>query len=211
MSPTMPPPRADATASAVSLDDLEQVAAALGSRGIEAVVVADAAIARARVRELIPDGAEVHSGSSVTLESTGIMEDLESSGRYQPVRPRIRALDRATQGAEIRRLRSAPEVFVNSANAVTSDGRLVFASRTGSQLGPIVAGAGRVILVIGAQKVVPDLDAAFERIEQTVLPLENERARQAYGRGSAIHKWLVVDADAPGRITVILVGEPLGF
>lgn len=211
MSLAMPSFQKDAARSAVSLDDLERVAAALRERGIDAAVVPDAPAARARVRELIPDGAEVHSGSSITLESTGIMDDLESSGRYRPVRPRVRALDRETQAAEIRRLRSAPEIFVNSANAVTADGRLVWASRTGTQLGPIAAGAGRVILVIGAQKVVPDLDAAFERIEQTVLPLENERSRQAYGRGSAIHKWLVLDADAPGRTTVILVGEPLGF
>ncbi len=209
-TPTTSPPTGPFTTPA-SRALLKRVAEAMGARGIDGRVAADAEEAKALVLDLVPAGTEVHSGSSVTLEASGIRAELETSGRYDPVRPRMMALDRATQAAEIRRLRAAPEVFVNSANAVTEDGQLVWASRSGTQLGPIAAGAARVIVVVGAQKIVPDLDAAFERIERHVLPLEDARAREAYGRGSAIHTRLVMSADAPGRTTVILVAEPLGF
>ncbi len=120
-------------------------------------------------------------------------------------------MDRQTEGREIRKLGAAPDVFVNSVHAVTEDGRLVVASFGGSQLGPIVSGAGRVILVVGAQKIVPDLATAFQRIEEYSYPLEDERLQGLMGLHSQINKLIVVNADFPGRITVVLVREPLGF
>ena len=111
----------------------------------------------------------------------------------------------------MRKLGAAPDYMLGSVQAITEDGRLVLASKSGSQLGPIVSGAGKVILVAGAQKVVQNLDAAFRRLEEHSLPLEDARAREAYGAGSAIHKVAIINADAPGRITVIIVREPVGY
>ena len=111
----------------------------------------------------------------------------------------------------IRKLGAAPDVFVNSAHAVTEDGSIVVASATGSQLGPIASGAGEVFLIVGAQKVVPDLATALRRIETYVFPLEDARAQEAYGMHSALNKILIVNGDFPGRVTVVLVEESIGF
>jgi acyl-CoA hydrolase len=190
---------------------LERAAEALRAHGIDVQLVADSAAARELVLNLIPEGAEVGEGASMTLDQIGVTEVIEKSGRYDAVRPRTRAMDRATQMREIRKLGAAPDVQINSVQALTEDGRIVVASMTGSQLGPIVFGAGRVILVVGAQKVVPDLATAFRRVEEYSYPIEDAKIQEAYGRRSAVNKMLVINAEiAPGRITVILVREPVG-
>ena len=82
----------------------------------------------------------------------------------------------------------------------------------GSQLAAYVYGAGSVIWVVGSQKIVPDRAAAFQRIYEYSYPREDERAREAYGFGSGVNKVLVVNREfMPGRITVILVKQELGF
>ena len=69
-----------------------------------------------------------------------------------------------------------------------------------------------MILVIGAQKLVPDFDTGLRRIYEYCFPLEDRRARDAYGVPSGVNNVLVVNkAFPPGRITAILVNEPLGF
>ena len=79
-----------------------------------------------------------------------------------------------------------------------------------ASFGPIVSGAGRVVLVVGAQKIVPDLATAFRRVEEYCHPLEDIRVQQSYGMRSAINKMLVLNGDFPGRTTVILAREALG-
>jgi acyl-CoA hydrolase len=121
-------------------------------------------------------------------------------------------MDRATQGREIRKLGAAPDIMLGSVTAVTEDGRLVTASNSGSQLGPYAASAGKVILVIGSQKIVKDLDEAMRRIYEHALQLESERLRAAIGVDSSVSKVLITNREArPGRTTAILVREALGF
>jgi hypothetical protein len=189
---------------------VQRAASALRSHGFEVEVVADAASARDLVLSRIPTGSEVHSGASATLAAAGIAEALEQSGDYLPLRPRIIAMDRQTQGDAIRKLGAAPDVFVNSAQAVTEDGSIVFASFGGSQLAPIASGAGKVYLVVGVQKVVPDLATAIQRIETYALPVEDMRIQEMYGIHSQINKILVLRGEFPGRITVVLVEAPIG-
>ena len=195
-----------------SLDRIERAAAALGANNIEAVVVDTAADAKREALARIPDGAEVHSGASKTLQETGIVAELETSPRIDWLRKRTMAMDRATQGREIRRLSAAPDVMLGSVAAVTEDGKLVTASNSGSQLGPYAASAGKVILIVGAQKIVKDLDAALRRIYDHTLELESERLRAAMGVNSYVSQILITNRDPrPGRTTVIIVREPLGF
>ena len=190
---------------------LDAVAAALRAHNIEAVVVEDGDAARAFVLGLIPWGAEVHSGKSKTLEDVGLYSELVDSGRYDAVRPRMMAMDRATQGREIRKLSSAPDFMLGSVAAITADGTLVAASATGSQLAAYAAGAGRLILVVGSQKLVPDLDAAMRRIREIVFPWENDRVRERLGVDTALEKVLLILGEwRPGRTTVVLVREPVG-
>lgn len=85
------------------------------------------------------------------------------------------------------------------------------ASASGSQLPLYAASAKNVVWVVGAQKLVKDLDAAQRRLREHALPLEDARARKAYGVGSAINLQLVVNRAQPGRITMVIVKESLGF
>jgi hypothetical protein len=154
----------------------------------------------------------VHHGASQLLEASGIAEEIEKSGRHQPLRPRIYSMDRQTQADEIRRLSAAPGVMLGSVHAVTETGAPLAASMSGSQLGPYVSGAGRVILVVGTQKIMSDLEEALRRIDEYSFPLEDARAQAAYGIRSAVNKLLIINREVtPGRITVVLVDEVLGF
>jgi hypothetical protein len=191
---------------------LAHAASALTTNGFTVEILDDAAAARARVNDLVPDGANVFTGASETLRLSGIDEDLNASGRYESVRARGHALDRATQLAEIWRLISTPDVVVGSVHAVTETGSLVIASASGSQLPAYAGGAPRAIWVVGAQKVVPDLSTALRRVEEHCLPLESERAMKVYGRPSAINRLLVLNAEPePGRGVVLLLREVIGF
>ena len=194
------------------VERLERVAAALTANNFAVEILDDAATARTRVKDLIPEGASVFTGSSETLRLSGIDEDINNSGRYDAVRPRGLAMDRDTQMDEIRRLFASPDVIVGSVNAVTETGSLVIASATGSQLTGYVGGSARVIWVVGAQKVVPDLSTALRRVEDHCLPLENDRVMEVFGKSSAINRLLILNAEFhPGRGTVLLLREAIGF
>ena len=191
--------------------ELEALAEKLRARNFEVVIVQDGAEAKAEVLKRIPEGAQVHSGKSKTLEDAGLFKEFMEGDRFDFVRKRTMKLDPKTQRDEIRKLGAAPDVMVNSAHAVTDEGQIVITSASGSQIGPIASGAGRLILVIGSQKIVPDLDAAFRRIREHVFPYEDARLREAMGIGTKITRTLILDQDfMPGRTTVILVREPIG-
>ncbi|MDP9271786.1 MAG: lactate utilization protein [Chloroflexota bacterium] len=179
---------------------------------MQALRAADAADAKRIVMGLIPDGSQVHHGASQSLEISGIREEIEKSGRFEPLRPRIWSMDRKTQGDEIRRLTSSPQVMLGSVHAVTETGSLLTASMGGSQLGPYASGAGRVILVVGTQKVVSNLEEGLRRIDEYAFPLEDARAQAEYGVHSGVNKVLIINREiTPGRITVVLVDEAIGF
>jgi len=195
-------------------DRIERTADALRAKGYAVHVVANGDEARNVVLDLLPEGAEVGQGASETLELTGITEAIEESGRYDAVRKRTRSMDRTTpEGVRaMRKLGVAPDWYVNSAHALTEDGTIVDVSNTGSQLAPLAFGAGEVIWVIGSQKLVPDLETAMRRIEEHILPLENQRMQGIYGTDSEIKKVLIIHKEfRPERFTFVLVKEPLGF
>jgi hypothetical protein len=185
---------------------------ALGRRGISATVVDTAAEAKDAVLRMLPPGAEVFTASSRTLDVVGLTEAINAPGRFDALRPKLFAMDRAKQATEMRKLAAAPDYVVGSVQAVTEQGEVLVASATGSQLGPYAAAAGHVIWVVGAQKIVPSLEEAFRRVEEYSYPLEDARARQVYGQPSLIGKLLVVEREiVPGRIHLIIVRESLGF
>jgi hypothetical protein len=189
-----------------------RAAAALEANGISVIRAADADEAKRIVVALIPVGSQVHAGASQSLQTSGIADEREKSGRHELVGPRIWSMDRETQADEIRRLSSSPDFMLGSVAAVTETGSLVTASASGSQLGPYAAGAGKVILVVGTQKVVPDLDEALRRVYDYVFPLEDARAEAAYGVHSGVNKILIINREwQPERTTVVLVDEALGF
>jgi hypothetical protein len=191
---------------------LDRAAAALTAHGFSVEILDDAGAARSRIKDLIPAGASVFTGASETLRLSGIDEDINASGRYHAVKPRVLAMDRATAADDIRRLLASPDVVVGSVAALTETGSLVVASGSGSQLPSYAGGAARAIWIVGAQKVVSDLSTALRRVEDHCLPLESARAQAAYGYPSAINRLLILNAEPhPGRGTVLLLREAIGF
>src|SRR5207237_10093270 len=111
-----------------------------------------------------------------------------------------------------RKLISGPDFMLGSVNAVTEDGVLVTASASSSQLGPYASTAGKVILVVGGQKIVPDLETALRRIRQYVLPWEDAQVRKVMNIESFVGKILLIEREwIDGRLTVILVRKPIGI
>ncbi len=193
-------------------EEIARTVKALEENGIHTQIALDGDEARRMFFELIPDGSEVFLGASVTLETLGIKEIVDKSGRFEALRPKIFAMNRETQAREIRKLGAAPDYAAGSVHAVTEAGQVVVASKSGSQLGPFVSGAGKVVWVVGAQKLVKDLNQALRRVEEYVKPLENTHMQQLYHIDTRLNKILIINhEDRPGRLNMIIVKEKLGF
>ncbi len=197
-------------AALASDPQIDRTLKALEAHGIHALLAQNGAEAKQFVFENIPDGAEVFTATSRTLDTLGIPEEINQ--RYDSVRFKLASMDSKTQMREMVKLGATPEYMVGSIHAVTEDGTVVIASNTGSQLAGYVASAAHVVWVVGVQKIVPNLDEAIKRIYEYTFPLEDERALQAYGMNSNVSKLLIVHKEVmPGRTTMILVKENLGF
>jgi hypothetical protein len=195
-----------------SEEQIERTVQALKANGIDAFIAENAEEAKRMFFDQVPEGAEIFLGASVTLETLGIKDVIDSSGRYVSLRPKMWAMDRATQGREIRKLGAGPDYAAGSVHAVTEDGQVLVASNTGSQLAPYVFGAGKVIWVVGAQKLVKNLEEGLRRIEEYIVPLEEEHMQQLYKLHTYPSKVLIVNREIkPGRIMMIIVKEELGF
>lgn len=191
---------------------IQRVAQRIRERNIEVVVVDDGKQARTVVLERIPEGAEVHSARSQTLMDAGIFEAIHDESRYSPLRPSYMKMNRQTQAREMRKLIAAPDFMLGSVNAITEDGILVASSASANQIGPYASSAGKVILVVGSQKIVPDLETALRRIHTYVLPWEDEQIRKMMNSGSFVGKTLLIEREwKDGRMTVILVRQPIGI
>jgi L-lactate utilization protein LutC len=196
------------------LADEETLAAtvvALEEHGFSVELVDNVEAAREAVLARIPAGASVMTNTSVTLQETGIADAIDDGGPYKSARNKMMALDYATQLQEMKAAAGQPEFALGSVHAITRDGALVIASASGSQLASYAWGAANVIFVVGAQKLVPDAEAARERIYQHSLPLEDARAYAAYGIKSRVGKILELHQEDPGRIHVVLIRQAVGF
>lgn len=195
-----------------SKETVEETIKALKIRGIEAFFVETGKDAKSKVLGLIPKGAKVLSSTSRTLDSIGLSEELENANDFKSARKEFMALDHEKDKEQIRKLRATPDIIVGSVHAVTKDGRVLIVSNTGSQLAAYVYGAGKVIWVVGVQKIVENLDDATKRVYEHILPLESERLKKLYGVPSNVSKQLIIDKEVePGRITIVFVNESLGF
>jgi len=191
---------------------LQATVVSLEEHGFSVEVVGDLDAARQAVLARIPDGSSVMTNTSVTLAETGIADAInDGGGRWESARNKMFALDFATQAQEMKAIGGQPDYALGSVHAVTPDGTLVIASASGSQLASYVWGAANVIFVIGAQKLVPTLAAAHERIYQHSLPLEDVRAQAAYGQHSQVAKILEIHQELPGRIHVVLIRQQVGY
>ena len=193
-------------------EQIERARMALEENGIRVLVAEHGEEAEQMVFDLLPEGAEVFTGSSQTLEQLGIPEALSQSEQYNLVRDQLKKMDKKTQNREMEELGATPEYILGSVHAVTEDGQVLVASNTGSQLAPYAASAANVIWVVGTQKIVRDMDEAVRRIEEYAYPREDERLREAMGVPSAVNKVLLINKEIKkDRTTMIIVKEELGY
>ena len=197
-----------------TLPDDETVAStvvALEEHGFSVEVAAGLDAAREAVLARIPHGSSVMTNTSVTLQKTGIADAINDGGPYESARNKMFELDFATQAQDMKAIGGQPDYALGSVHAVTRDGTLVIASASGSQLASYAWGAANVIFVVGAQKLVPTLAAAHERIYTHSLPLEDARAQAAYGQHSQVGKILEIHTELPGRIHIVLIRQQAGY
>lgn len=191
-------------------DQIERTVKALEAHNIHKLVTANGAEAKEQLWQLLPAGAEVFTNTSRTSDTLGIPAEVDQ--RYDSVRVKLAKMDRKTQNREMVKMGAVPQYILGSVHAVTEDGSVVVASNTGSQLAPYAASAEHVIWLVGTQKIVSNLEEAMKRIQEYTFPLEDERILQVYGINSFISKLLIIHREViPGRTTMILIKENLGF
>lgn len=221
----------DAARKAVMKRQAEKTMENLRKNRMEAYYVDTAAEVPAQVEALMHKGDVAAVGGSVTLAQTGVL-DLLRSGRY-------RFLDRYAPGLDAEQVRRifldsfSADVYLASANAVTMNGELYNVDGNSNRVAAICYGPRSVILVVGCNKIVPDLDAAVRYVKQVSAPanavrlhcstycaaagacqeLEKDGMTDGCGTDARICCNYVVSARQreAGRIKVILVGEPLGY
>ena len=168
--------------------------------------------ARSYVNSVLPINETIFTASSETVRLSGLYGDINNSGKYSSLRQQLNKMDPGTQFTDMRRMGACPDIVVGSVHAVTEKGQLVIASASGSQLGPYAAGAGKAIFIIGAQKLVPDLETAMRRVKYYCYPKVDTQMREATGKTSSISKILIINEEImPDRGTIVIVREPIGY
>ncbi len=192
---------------------VERTFQALRARGIDPRFVKDRAGALAAVLAQIPAGSAVAHGTSTTLIEIGFVERLRAAGspyRYMNAEW-TKENDAAKRGRLRAKLSLEADWYLGSVQAICETGEVLGADATGSRQAFYVYGPPHVIWVAGINKLVPDLDSGLERLREIALPLEDKRMKAAGAPGSSIGKIVVYEREQPGRIALVLVGEPLGF
>ena len=193
-------------------EQIARVAKALEANGMKVLIAENGDEAKKFVLDLVPQGVEIYTNQSKTIDKLGLRSEFDESGRYNAVRPKVMSLDRKTQADEIRKRRSNPDYIIGSVQAITETGQVLTSSFGGSQLAPYAYGSAKVIWIAGTQKLVKDLDEGFRRIEEYSYPLEDARLHAVLGIHSANAKTLIINREVvPNRITIVLVKEEIGF
>lgn len=192
---------------------IEKTVAAIEARNIRVILVRTVEDALQTLIDLIPEGAEVMNGYSTTLVEMGYNRVLEENPKgWHDYHAVITAEDDADKRHALRRKSVAADYFLSGVQAIAESGEVVGCDKTGSRTGAWPHAAAHLVLVSGVNKIVPSLDDAFQRCRDYALPLENQRAQHAYGTGSYIGKYVVLnEEDTDDRITLILIREPLGY
>jgi len=199
-----------------SQEQVDAAVASLGNNNFKPQVVANRADAFELIKQLIPAGASVMNGSSVTLQEIGFIDYLKSGTHgWRNLHAEIVTETDPEKQAALRKQSVLADYYLGSVHAVDAgSGALVIASGTGSQLPHLVYTSPNVILVVGTNKITGSLDEALKRLHEYVIPKEDARARVVYGGPAYLAKTLIFHGENPAMkrtIHVIFVNESLGY
>jgi len=198
-----------------SKEIVEKVVEALGKRNVEALIVENGSLALAKIKELIPKGASVMNGSSVTLEQIGFVDYLKLGEHgWNNLHEAIIAEKDPSKQSQLRKQAVLSDYYLGSVHALVETGEFVIASNTGSQLPHIVFTSPNLIFVVSTKKIVPTLADAMNRLMEYVVPLEDKHMKEKYGVGTTPNKIVTFNGENPMlgmKVRMILVDEDLGF
>ncbi len=199
-------------AKAVGEETIQRTAESLRKRGFTVDIVSNPEEARSLVRTMLPLDKTIFTATSETVRLSGLDEDINGSeSPFKSLRRELNKLGPTMPFRDRVKMTAIPDVVVGSVHAITEDGQVLVASASGSQLGPYAATAEKVIWIVGSQKIVPDLNTGFRRLQMYSYPLEDIRARAQYNMPSALAKTLIFRGERPGRANIILVRSPIGY
>lgn len=198
-----------------SRDVIEKVVTSLKGKNYDVYIIKDRAEALEKIKSLIPKGASVMNGSSATLEQIGYIDLLKSGmhGWNNLHEGIVKEKDPEKQ-AMLRKQGVLSDYYLGSVHALIENGEWIIASNTGSQMPHIVYTSPHLIFVVSTKKIVPTFADGMKRLEEHVVPLENESSKKKYGSGTSLNKIVIFKNENPrsGRkIHMILVEEDLGF
>jgi len=192
---------------------IERVFAALKERGIAPILVDSGKGALSTILSLIPEGSSVAHGHSTTLEEIGFVDYIkrEDSGYRYLNAEWLRENDASARARLRGRLSIEADYFLGSVSAICETGEAIAADAGGSRQAFYVFGPPHVIWVVGVNKIVPTLEEGIRRLREVALPREDRRMKESGGKGSFIGKMVIFERERPGRITLVLVKEKLGY
>jgi hypothetical protein len=199
----------------VSDEAINNAARGLRSINVEPIIVANGQDALAKIKELIPPGASVMNGASVSLETIGFVDYLKSGQHgWNNLHELVLAEKDPAKQAILRKQSVVSDFYLGSVHALLENGQFLIASNSGSQLPHVVYTSTNLIFVVGIQKIVKDFAQGLKRIEEYVIPLEDQRMKSRYGVGTNFSKMVFFRYENPNlkrNIKMILVKEVLGF
>jgi len=198
-----------------SQETIAKVTTNLMGKGYIVTTVPSSQEALETIKALIPAGASVMNGSSKTLEQIGYIDYLKTEAHsWDNLHVKIVAEQDPQKQELLRRQSVLSDYYIGSVHALVENGEFVVASNTGSQLPHIVYTSPNLIFVVSTKKIVPTLDEALKRLEEYVIPLEDENMKTKYGMGTQLSKLAIIKAESPfstRNVHFLLVQENLGF
>ena len=201
----------------------------LGANNISALYVEDRQQALDKVMSMIPEGSVVGFGDSVTLQQIGVVAALER-GHYDFLNPWKPGIS-VDESMRLRKRALTSDVFVTGTNALTLDGKVVNMDALGNRVAPMLFGPDKVIIVVGINKIVGNLEEALERIRLTAAPLNVKRhpdfdpmprcgvsgvCSNCSSPWRICNKTVIIEREFDNSkykpiLTVVIVGEELGL
>ncbi len=187
----------------------------LQNKGYQIFVVKNRSEALDKIKEIIPQGASVMNGASVTLEQIGFVDYLKSNEHgWNNLHAAIVAETDPQKQTKLRQQAIHADYYLGSVHALIENGEFLIASNTGSQLPHIVFTSPNLVFVVSTKKIVPDFNEAMTRITDYVVPLEDVHMQEKYHVNTQLNKIVIFknENQMMGRkVTFLLVEEDVGF